>query len=165
MAGRLSVAHRPPTRDETTTRVICALEVRRGDWAAGIGSLNLVIPYGPDLQKHARLPDQSSWTGCLSRTSIEDRADRLEWTMKLLTNRELAVLRAIERGYDAGFTPTFPEIAAQLKVSKTRIAQLCTSLRAQGFITWENGRPRTLRLLQRSIKLFQWIPLEAHPTR
>jgi SOS-response transcriptional repressor LexA len=68
-----------------------------------------------------------------------------------LTPRQFDCLKAIERLSKAkGFTPTFSEVAADLGVNATRVAQLMSHLAHKGWITREPRVARGIRVVRPS---------------
>ncbi|WP_081412706.1 transcriptional regulator [Fictibacillus gelatini] len=71
--------------------------------------------------------------------------------MHKLTKRQTAILEAIRNYIDQNhYAPTVREVgqAVGLTSSSTIMGHL-ERLRKKGFVTWEQGRPRTLRVIER----------------
>lgn len=71
-----------------------------------------------------------------------------ENTATKITTKQLAVLAAIERLTTAkGFPPSLRELAAAVGIgSPAGVACHLTPLQQKGYVTWEQGKERTLRL-------------------
>lgn len=68
--------------------------------------------------------------------------------MQELPPRQAAGLAAIERlTRERGFAPTLRELAEDMKVSRSAIAQMLNALARKGFVHWEAGDSRTLRVV------------------
>ncbi|MEY8189525.1 transcriptional regulator [Peribacillus simplex] len=68
------------------------------------------------------------------------------------TKRQKEVLEAIKvYKTENGYPPSFRELgrAVGLKPSST-ISSMLDSLRKKGYVTWQEGRPRTLQILKTS---------------
>lgn len=67
------------------------------------------------------------------------------------TDRQKQILRAIERlNRELGYPPTVRDLAGELDASLCTVHRCLLKLRAGGLITWEKGRSRTLRVVDRS---------------
>ena len=54
----------------------------------------------------------------------------------------------VELHADFGFPPTVREIAAEMGVSTTRAAHVLRTLRDEGWVNWDRGRVRSVRLVR-----------------
>ncbi|MDQ0218189.1 winged helix-turn-helix transcriptional regulator [Peribacillus cavernae] len=66
-----------------------------------------------------------------------------------ITKRQLEVLAAISDFInDNAFPPAQQEIADKLHISPSTVKSHLDSLKRKGYITWDEGRPRTIRILK-----------------
>lgn len=76
------------------------------------------------------------------------------------TEKQRAVMALIERGRARnGYPPTIREIAAQLQL-KSWHSVVChlTPLKRKGFVTWTEGKGRTLAVTTKGLA---WLPARA----
>lgn len=72
-------------------------------------------------------------------------------SLPLLTGRQLQIIAAIEDLTDArGYPPNLREVAAHIGASAVSgLHYQLSRLRALGVVAWQDGQPRTLRVLHR----------------
>lgn len=68
---------------------------------------------------------------------------------KGITKRQKEVLEIInEHVIEKGYPPSYREIAFRMNISSSATIQgFLNSLKLKGFVTWEPGQPRTLKVI------------------
>lgn len=71
--------------------------------------------------------------------------------MRKITERQFETLQVIEKYInEKGFAPTYRELMDLLGLtSKSTVKGLLDALRRKEYITWEQGLPRTLKIMHR----------------
>lgn len=70
--------------------------------------------------------------------------------MKPITNKQLIIYEALEKFIsDKGYSPTVDELAHLTNhKAKSTVYEKLKSLKLKGYVTWENGHSRTLRIIK-----------------
>lgn len=70
--------------------------------------------------------------------------------MRKITERQLEALKAIEKHIkDKGFPPSYRELMKELSLKSTSsVKGLLDALRRKEYVTWEEGLPRTLKVVK-----------------
>lgn len=70
--------------------------------------------------------------------------------MRKLTTRQREVLQTLEKYVATNhYPPSYRELSALVGLaSSSTISGLLNKLRENGYVSWEEGRPRTLRILK-----------------
>lgn len=71
--------------------------------------------------------------------------------IKKITHKQQKVLNMISRYIEEnGYPPTIRDIGKELKLTSTStVHSYLNVLKSKGYVTWEEGRPRTLKILER----------------
>jgi repressor LexA len=69
--------------------------------------------------------------------------------MKGLTARQAEIMKYITTYREAnGVSPTFQEIALHFDISLQAVQNITGYIRKKGFLTWKDGKPRTIIICQ-----------------
>lgn len=68
-------------------------------------------------------------------------------------DRRRAILRYVKKHQkDHGFAPSIEEIATAVQVTKTAVRHHLDVLKAEGWVTWVEGKYRSLKLLKPDVR-------------